>query len=110
MAAAVPDPLDDVRTLLTMVRFGNNHNQFINMHSITSMDDFGFMDPDEVEQIMKICNDRQIGANMNRKLGFTVQKKLKGLLYWYHDRVRRQIAVAAGDFDNHALSKALRDM
>ncbi len=110
MAAAVPDLLDNVHTVLTVVGFGNNHNRFINIHRITSMDDFRFMDPDEVEQIMKMYNDRQIGANVNRKLGFMVQKKLQGLLYWYHNRVRRQIAVAAGGFDNNALSKALRDM
>lgn len=109
-AAAAIDPLDEVRACLTVAGFGTNHDRFITVHSITGMDDFSFMDPDEVAQIMKMYNDRQTGANSHRKLGFTVLKKLKGFLYWYHDKQRRQQVAVAAEFNAAALSKALGDL
>ena len=80
-AAAPPDPLDDVRTCLQVVGFAGHAQRFIDVHNITSMDDFEDMVPDEVEQIIKMYNERQLGNNAAaRKVGFLVQKKLKGFL------------------------------
>ena len=111
MAAAAPlDPLNEVRACLQMVGFGANGNRFITVHNITSMDDFEDMSPEEVEQIIKMYNDCQVGQAVARKVGFLVQKKLKGLLYWYHDKLRRQQPIVAADFDASALRGALNDM
>ena len=112
MAAVVPpDPLEDVRACLQVVGFGNNGDRFITVHGITSMDDTKDMTPDEAELIIKMYNDRQVGNNAaTRKVGFLVQKKMKGLLYWYHDKLRRQQPIVAAEFDAAALRSALNDM
>ena len=89
-AAAPPDPLDDGRACLQVVGFGNNGDRFITVHGITSVDDLEDMTPDEAELIIKMYNDRQVGNNAaTRKVGFLVQKKMKGLLYWYHGKLCR---------------------
>ena len=80
------------------------------MHGIVGMESFELMDCDEVHQIVKMFNDRCTGNNVSKKIGFTVQKKLKGLLYWYHDATRRGITIDAADFTAAALIKALKDM
>ena len=54
-AAAPPDPLDDVRTCLQVVGFAGHAQRFIDVHNITSRDNFEDMIPHEVEKIMKKC-------------------------------------------------------
>ena len=41
-------------------------------------------------------------------MGFLVQKKLQGLLYWYHDKERRQKPIIAAEFTNDALAEAIQ--
>ena len=89
-AAAPADPLDAVRDVLAVVGFGlASANRFILAHDLSGMDDFEFMPYDDVQQIAKIYNDRQTGNNANRKIGYPVQWKLQGFLYWYQDRQQR---------------------
>ena len=89
-AAAPADPLDAVRDVLAVIGFNQaSANRFILAHDLSDMDDFEFMPYDDVEQMVKIYNDRQTGNNTNRKIGYSVQRKLQGSLFWYQDRQRR---------------------
>ena len=87
-AIIAPNPLTPVRVILDVCGLAPNIDRFILCHGITSMDDFEFMEPDETEFIVKMHNERYQTAA--QKIGFPVQKKIKGFLYWYYDRIRRQ--------------------
>ena len=63
-----------------MVGFGENDDRFITVYNLTSIDNFGDMLPDEVKQIIKMYNERQVGNAAVREVQFVVQKNLKGLL------------------------------
>ena len=104
-AAAPVDPLLGVRAVLTVIGLGANVDRFINSIPLTSMDDFALMHEDEAKSIMETYNKSQTRAH---NVGFLVQKKLQGFLYWYHDKERRQEAIVAADFTNAALTEALR--
>ena len=106
-AAAAPGPLADVRICLGICGLGANVDRFITCHALTSMDDFEFMEPDDVGDITKMYNDRH--RNAAQKIGFPVQKKISGFLYWYHDKIRRQEAIVAADFNVAAMKQAIKD-
>ena len=108
-AAAVPpaaDPLIEVRQVLDICGLAPNVDRFITCHSLTSMDDFEYMNHDETHHVVKMFNDRARDAR--HKLGFPVQKKLKGLLYWYQDKVRRQTPIVAAEFTMDVMRNAIR--
>ena len=73
VVAAVADPLIKVRQVLTICGLATNVDRFIACHSLTSMDDFEYMNHDETHHVVKIFNDRARDARY--KLGFPVQKK-----------------------------------
>ena len=86
--AIAPNPLDDVRTVLTVRGLAPNIDRFVTCHGISSLDDFEFIDHTETELVVKMHNDRYHTAA--QKIGFPVQKKLKGFQFWYPDRLCRQ--------------------
>ncbi len=53
-SAAVPDPLNGIHICLTLMGFGNNTNYFIQVYSITGMDDFMYMDTGKSDKIIKL--------------------------------------------------------
>ena len=106
VVGAVVDPLIDVRQVLTICGLGTNVDRFVTCHSLTSMDDFEYMNHDETHHVVKMYNERCRDAR--HKLGFPVQKKLKGLLYWYQDKVRRQTLIEAADFTLDVMRDAIR--
>ena len=106
-AAAAPGLLVDVRLYLGICGLGANTNRFIACHVITSMDDFEFMEPDDVGDITKIYNEQH--RNIAQKIGFPIQKKISGFLYWYHGKVRRQEPIVAADFTMAAMKQAIKD-
>ena len=100
-------PLDDVRTILGICGLAPNIGRFITCHGITSMDDFEFIEHTETESVVKMHNDRY--RTPIQKIGFPVQKKLKGFLYWYHDRLRRQEPIVAAEFTTARMKTAIRE-
>ena len=52
-------------------------------------------------------NDRYRTAA--QKIGFPVQKKIKGFLYWYHDRIRRQEPINPADFTVARMKTAIKE-
>ena len=87
-AVPAPDPLDDVRAVLLVFGLAPNIDRFITCHGLASMDDFEFIEHNETESVVKMHNDRY--RTTAQKIGFPVQKKIKGFLFWYHDRLCRQ--------------------
>ena len=104
-AAAAPDPLLEVRAVLTVIGLGTNVDRFIASIPITSMYDFALMHKDEAKSITETFNKLQTRAN---NVGFLVQNKLQGFLYWCHDKERRQEPIVAAEFTNAALTEAIR--
>ena len=101
MAAAVVDPLDEVRVALQgpLGLTPQGANRFINTAGITSMSDIEMLRPDDAGTIIKRHNEAHTSTALRQyQLGITHQKKLEGFLYWYHDKVRRQQPIVAADF------------
>ena len=67
-----PDSIDNVRAVLTTYGLAENAACFITCHGITGMEDFEYMEHNEFQSIVKMCNDRYRGVN--QKIGFSVQK------------------------------------
>jgi len=84
-AAAAPGLLVYVRICLGICGLGINTNRSIACHTIMGMDDFEFMELDDVGDITKIYHEQH--RNIAQKIGFPVQKNISGFLYWYHDKV-----------------------
>ena len=86
VADMVVDPLITVHQVLHISGLAGNIDMYITCHSLTIMDNFEYMHHDKTHQVVKMYND-----NMYRlaaqKIGFLVQKKLKGLLCWHQDKV-----------------------
>ena len=97
-----------VRDVLDVCGLGSNRNRFIDCHGITSLDDFQIWEPEDAKTTIKMYNDRH-GANQQHLLGFTVQVKLQGLIYWIKDEIRRQRVPDSDDFDAAALTRAIND-
>ena len=106
-AIAALNPLDDVRLVLGVCGLAPNIDRFIRCHGISSMDDFEYMEHDEVESVVKMHNDRYRTAD--QKIGFPVQKRIKGFLYWYHDRIRRQEPIVPADFSVARMKTAIKE-
>lgn len=106
-AIIAPGPLIPVRLILGVCGLAPNIDRFILCHGITNMDDFEFMEPDETESIVKMHNERYRTAA--QKIGFPVQKKIKGFLYWYHDRIRRQETINPADFTVARMKTAIKE-
>ena len=106
VTAMVVDPLIAVHHVLNFSGLAANVDRFITCHSLTSIDDFEYMHHDEMSQVVKMYNDRYRQAA--QKIGFPVQKKLKGLLYWYQDKVRQQMHIVAAEFTLDVMRNAIR--
>ena len=101
------DPLDEVRAVLGTCGFGPNADRFITCHNITSIDDLDIWDPDDAKTAIKMYNDRY-GTTQNNFLGFTIQVKLQGLLFWIKDETRRQRVPDTDDFTQFVLQQAIK--
>ena len=116
VAAGIPlvppvpiDPLDDIRDVLTVCGLAANVDRFIACHgiTITGMDDFEMIEHTETESVVKMHNERY--RNAAQKIGFPGQKKLKGFIFWYHDRLRRQEPIVAAEFTDVRMKKAVKE-
>ena len=106
---AAPDPLIEVRNVLTVCGFNPTIRQrFIDTHRITAFGDFEFLGDADAKNIVKMYNDQQ--RQQAHKLGFLKQVKFKAFLWWYHNLTRRQETPAAADFTADALKEATKDM
>ena len=84
-AAAVIDPLDDVRAVFATCRLNPTQaNGMISTHDIMGMDDFQIMRPEDTYRFVKTYNDST--RTVANKIGLPAQKRLEGFLYWYHDQ------------------------
>ena len=79
VAPAAVDLLIAVHHILHITGLAANVDRYMTCYSLTSMDDFEYMHHDETPQVVKMYNDRYCLAA--QKIGFPVQKKLKGLLF-----------------------------
>ena len=52
VVAAAADPLIEVHQVLTICGLGTNVDMFIACHSLTSMDDFEYMNHDETHHVV----------------------------------------------------------
>lgn len=96
-AAAPVDPLDDVRAILTTIGCGAQlRDRVIQAHSITGMDDWAYVKPDETETFAKDVNANL--RNLANRFGSIHCKKLAGYLTWYHDLKKRGQPVVAAEF------------
>ena len=106
VAAVAVGPLIAMRHVLNISGLAANVDRFITCHSLTSMDNFEYMHHDETHQVVKMYHDSyHLPA---QKLGFPIQKKLKGLLYWYQDKVGRQAPIVAAEFTLDVMINAIK--
>ena len=102
------DPIDDVLTVLEALGLNPQQvNGMCTVHGFTSMEDFEFIKYEEASSIIKMYNDayRQVG----QKIGFPVQKKLQGFLWWFHDRRKRGLDIDVADLDTATLKTAIEE-
>lgn len=105
-AAAVIDPLDDVRAVFATCRLTPTQaNGMISAHDIIDMDDFQIMRPEDTYRFVKTYNDTV--RSVANKIGLPAQKRLEGFLYWYHDHFKRGIIPDANDFNAQAVIDAV---
>ena len=102
------DPLDEVREVLATCGFGANADRFITCHDITTFDDLDIWDPEDSKTAIKMYNDRY-GTTQNSFLGFTIQVKLQGLLFWIKDETRRQRVPDTTEFTQRVLQQAIQN-
>ena len=102
MAAA----LVDVNLVLGVCGLGANAGRFITSQGITDMDSFAIFRPKDAKDLIKNHNGRYTRAD--QKLGFAVEKRIRGFLHWYQDKLRRQEPVVAADWTVAAMAIAVR--
>ena len=64
------------------------------------------MQTNEAVNIVKMHNDCYRSAN--KKIGFLVQKKLKGFMYWFQHRLCCQAAIIPAKFTTAAMKLSIK--
>ena len=109
-AVAAPlNPIDLVHQVLGTIGMNQNvRANFITCHSISNLDDFACMKPEDTESVVKHHNDRLARTSPHR-IGFVLEKKLRGWLFYYHDQKRRGNAIVPAQFTTAAMNRAINE-
>ena len=105
-ADAAANPLRAVQSVLDVCGLRANRNRFITLHNITSLEDLALWEPEDAKSVIKMYNDRH--GTGNNYLGFTIQVKVQGLLFWIKDQRRRQRPLLSQNFTAEAMSEAIK--
>ena len=73
--------------------------QFLVLHGLTSIDDFGRLEPHQAKDLVKSMNSRHPAAS----LGIIVQNNLTGLIWHVKDQRRRGLQLDPNDIDGDDL-------
>ena len=73
--------------------------QFLVLHGLTSIDDFGRLEPHQAKDLVKSMNSRHPAASR----GIIVQNNLTGLIWHVKDQRRRGLQLDPNDIDGDDL-------
>jgi len=109
-AAAPPNPIDQLNTVLTTcgIAAANDRAAVIANEGFTSIADFRYLEGDrDITKMAKRLSARtQAEGRVN--LGTVVIKRLQALVYWVKDRQKRGLAITAAAFTAQAMEEAGR--